>query len=113
MSARHLIRILSVAVATTSAVVSQPLNSPVAHADPCPDVEVVFARGTGQDAGVGEVGQAFVDSLGAQINGLGRQGPGRQIHDAGALGEATEHQPGAGAAPHHVVDVSDHIVGTG
>ncbi len=47
------------------------------------------------------------------IDGLGRQGPGRQIHDAGALGEAAEHQPGAGAAPHHVVDVSDHIVGTG
>ncbi len=69
MSARHLIRILIVAVATTSAVVSQPLNSPVGHADPCPDVEVVFARGTGQDAGVGEVGQAFVDSLGSQING--------------------------------------------
>lgn len=69
MSARHLTRIVSVAVATTSAVVSQPVNSPVGHADPCPDVEVVFARGTGQDAGVGEVGQAFVDSLEAQVNG--------------------------------------------
>lgn len=66
---RHLIRILGVAVATTSAVLSEPIDSPVGHADPCPDVEVAFARGTGQDAGVGEVGQAFIDSLGSQING--------------------------------------------
>ena len=69
MSARHLIRILSVAIATTSAVLTEPINSPVGRADPCPDVEVVFARGTGQDGGVGEVGQAFVDSLESQING--------------------------------------------
>lgn len=69
MSARHLISILCVAIATTAAVVSEPINSPVGHADPCPDVEVVFARGTGQDAGVGHVGQGFVDSLGSQING--------------------------------------------
>lgn len=29
----------------------------------CPDVQVVFARGTGEPAGVGRVGQAFVDAL--------------------------------------------------
>lgn len=29
----------------------------------CPDVQVVFARGTGEPAGVGRVGQAFVDTL--------------------------------------------------
>jgi cutinase len=34
-----------------------------ASADPCPDVQVVFARGTGEPAGVGPTGQAFVDSL--------------------------------------------------
>lgn len=65
MSARRIIHILSAAAATASGT----LDSAAAHADPCPDVEVVFARGTGQDAGVGEVGQAFVDSLGSQING--------------------------------------------
>ena len=32
-------------------------------ADPCPDVEVVFARGTGEPPGVGRVGQAFIDAL--------------------------------------------------
>jgi cutinase len=32
-------------------------------ADACPDVEVVFARGTAEPAGVGSVGQGFVDAL--------------------------------------------------
>jgi cutinase len=39
-----------------------------ATADACPDVQVVFARGTGEDPGVGTVGQAFVDSLRAQTS---------------------------------------------
>jgi cutinase len=39
------------------------VNVPVASADPCPDVEVVFARGTFEAPGVGGVGQAFVDAL--------------------------------------------------
>ena len=38
------------------------IQTPVA-ADPCPDIEVVFARGTTEPPGVGGVGQAFVDSL--------------------------------------------------
>jgi len=40
---------------------------PAASAQPCPDVEVVFARGTGEPPGVGGVGQAFVDTLRAQV----------------------------------------------
>ncbi|WP_299562993.1 cutinase family protein [uncultured Mycolicibacterium sp.] len=36
---------------------------PVAAAQPCPDVEVVFARGTTEPPGVGGTGQAFVDAL--------------------------------------------------
>jgi cutinase-like protein len=39
------------------------IEPPSAAADPCPDVEVVFARGTTEPPGVGGVGQAFVDSL--------------------------------------------------
>lgn len=38
-----------------------------ASADPCPDVEVVYARGTSEPVGVGQVGQAFVDTLRAQV----------------------------------------------
>ena len=45
-------------------------NIPSAHADPCPAVEVAFARGTGQPPGVGNVGQAFIDSLKGQAHGL-------------------------------------------
>jgi len=36
---------------------------PLASAQPCPAVEVVFARGTGEPPGVGSTGQAFVDAL--------------------------------------------------
>lgn len=40
-----------------------PAAVPSAAADDCPDVEVIFARGTSEPTGVGRVGQAFVDSL--------------------------------------------------
>jgi hypothetical protein len=52
---------LCAAVAITCALLGAPV--PVASADPCPDVEVVFARGTGEPPGVGGIGQAFVDSV--------------------------------------------------
>lgn len=42
---------------------------PAASAEPCPDVEVVFARGTAEPPGVGGVGQAFVDALGSRVGG--------------------------------------------
>lgn len=40
-----------------------------ASAEPCPDIAVAFARGTGEPPGVGFVGQAFVDALRAQAGG--------------------------------------------
>ncbi|WP_135452385.1 cutinase family protein [Mycobacterium sp. DL99] len=39
---------------------------PTASAQPCPDVEVVFARGTYEPPGVGGPGQTFVDALRAR-----------------------------------------------
>jgi cutinase len=42
------------------------IPAPTAFADPCPDVEVVFARGTGEPPGVGGIGQAFVDAVRAK-----------------------------------------------
>jgi cutinase len=59
-------RLLSAAVAG-AALVSPVIAAPLASADPCPDVQVVFARGTFEPAGVGAVGQSFVDSLRAQL----------------------------------------------
>lgn len=43
------------------------IHLPTAAADPCPDVEIVFARGTTEPPGVGGVGQAFVDALRSQL----------------------------------------------
>jgi Cutinase len=40
---------------------------PIASAEPCPDVEVVFARGTTEPPGVGGIGQNFVDSLRSHV----------------------------------------------
>lgn len=48
---------------------SAPFVTPVAAADPCSDIAVVFARGTHQGPGVGDVGQAFIDSLTSQVGG--------------------------------------------
>jgi cutinase len=46
-----------------------PLSAPApsASAQPCPDVEVVFARGTTEDPGLGPTGQAFVDALRTRV----------------------------------------------
>lgn len=41
--------------------------APAASAEPCPDVEVVFARGTNEPPGVGRIGQNFVDTLRSHV----------------------------------------------
>ncbi len=69
MSAPSLARIVGVAVVTTWALLSAPIDSSAASADPCSDIAVVFARGTHEPPGVGLVGQAFVDSLSSQVGG--------------------------------------------
>src|SRR6201991_1396645 len=40
-----------------------------AQAAPCPAVQVVFARGTGEPDGTGRVGEAFVDALRPLVRG--------------------------------------------
>lgn len=69
MSARTLARLVGISVVMTWALLSAPLGSPTAAADPCSDVSVVFARGTHQEPGLGNIGQAFVDSLTSQLGG--------------------------------------------
>ena len=59
----------AVAVATTMSAVAAVVPAGSAMADDCPDVEVVFARGTGEAPGVGRVGQAFIDALIPQLGG--------------------------------------------
>jgi cutinase len=68
LSKRQIAVLLGVWVVAVSGVLS-PVDLPSASADPCPDVEVVFARGTSEAPGVGGVGQAFVDALQSQVGG--------------------------------------------
>jgi cutinase len=51
------------ALVTAAVLLVSPPAAPVASADDCPDVEVIFARGTNEPPGLGRVGDAFVDSL--------------------------------------------------
>jgi cutinase len=77
---RALGRLSSLVSVTATLACGALLMSPaVAHADQpaitgepaayCPDVQVVFARGTGEAPGAGRVGEAFVDSLRAMLTG--------------------------------------------
>ena len=68
-SAGRVNRILGAVVATAGALSIALIDLPVAGAAPCPDVEIVFARGTTEPPGVGGIGQAFVDSLRSQLGG--------------------------------------------
>ena len=58
---------LLAALAVGAAVLGAPA-APGLAAD-CPDVELVFARGTGEPAGIGRVGQALADTLAPQLGG--------------------------------------------
>ena len=69
LKTRRIAGFLGVALATTWALIAVTVAIPLAAAEPCPDVEVVFARGTGEPPGIGVTGQAFVDSLRAQTGG--------------------------------------------
>lgn len=64
MSARLAAIASTLVCATTTVAVAPP-----AAADPCPDIEVVFARGTNDAPGLGNPGQAFADALRSQVGG--------------------------------------------
>jgi cutinase len=73
---RHISRWASTGAAALSAATvllatpGVPGALPKASADNCPDAEVIFARGTNEPAGLGRVGDAFVDSLRQQTGGM-------------------------------------------
>lgn len=58
---------LALAAAAAGAAMLFAPAVPAAPAVPCPDTELVFARGTGEEPGVGPTGQAFVNALSARI----------------------------------------------
>jgi cutinase len=65
MSVSQIGRVLFAALVILGGLFGAPM--PVSSAQPCPDVEAVFARGTGEPPGVGGIGEAFVDELRAAI----------------------------------------------
>lgn len=65
---RHRLIVSAAVVASALSLVAiGPL--PTATAQGCPDIEVVFARGTNEDVGLGVVGGAFVDALRSRVGG--------------------------------------------
>jgi cutinase len=64
---RGIFGLLAAAVVGAGATVLLPWGQPIASAVACPDIEVVFARGTTEPAGPGFVGQDFTDLLRAQV----------------------------------------------
>jgi hypothetical protein len=64
MASGRIVRALGAVLVVACAVLTAPAQR--ASADPCPNVEVVFARGTGEPPGVGGIGQAFVVALRAK-----------------------------------------------
>jgi hypothetical protein len=72
MIARQVTRLTGAAAAAawTLGISALPTATlPSASAQPCPDTQVVFARGTGEEPGVGPTGQAFVDALRGRLGG--------------------------------------------
>ena len=68
LSTRRIVHLMSVAAMSLSAALLN-MPAPFASAEPCPDVELIFARGSGEPPGVGGVGQAFLDQLRSQDGG--------------------------------------------
>jgi cutinase len=72
MTGVTLLRMSARLAAITSALVcgaTTVVVAPSAAADPCPDINVVFARGTNDTPGMGRVGDAFSDALRTGVGG--------------------------------------------
>ena len=67
MSMTTITRILGVLGLTATILPIGLATAGPAAAAPCPDVEIMFARGTTEPPGVGGIGQAFVDSLRSRL----------------------------------------------
>lgn len=73
---RRLVIATTTAFVTASAALVLPVVAPTAvsglgtaSAEDCPDIQVVFARGTTEAPGLGRVGGSFVDALRSKVGG--------------------------------------------
>jgi cutinase len=60
---------VSIGAAAVATWTLQGAAIPSAQAAPCPDAEVIFARGTTEAPGVGPTGEAFIDALRSRVAG--------------------------------------------
>jgi cutinase len=69
MTAQGVLRATAATLVAAAAVITPSVAfAPVASAD-CPDIEVVFARGTDDTPGLGAVGGSFVNALKSKVGG--------------------------------------------
>jgi cutinase len=104
LAGHRVARALAIGVVMMCAFVSAPAWK--ASAQPCSDVEVVFARGTAEPPGVGGIGQAFVDALRSKV--------GAKSYDVypinyEASGDFTDGIPFALSVIDGIRDASNHI----
>lgn len=59
---------LVAAVTAAAAVLLPSAALPVAAAEPCPEVEVIFARGRVEPPGTGRIGEAFINAMRARTD---------------------------------------------
>ena len=64
------------AMLTAGAMLGVAIGIPSAAAQPCPDIDVTFARGLGDAPGPGPLGDAFIDSLRSKVGGRSVGGMG-------------------------------------
>lgn len=69
MNSRDIVHSATALLVLAGTLSAASTGAPSATAVPCPDTEVVFARGSGQPTGLGDVGTAFVDALTEQLPG--------------------------------------------
>lgn len=66
---RRLGALVAALIAVPAAPIVAPLATATAGADGCPDIEVVFARGTTEPPGLGRVGTDFINDLRTRVGG--------------------------------------------
>lgn len=101
--------LLTVLAATAAPAIALCAPVPAAGADPCPDVELVFIRGTGEPPGAGRVGDALAEALRPLLGG-------RSLGVYGANYPASLNflstQNGANDAGGHIAYMADACPGT-
>jgi cutinase len=97
-------------LAATAAAFTLPLaGAPAAMAEPCSDVELVFARGTHEGPGIGRVGQALADNLQGQLGG---RSLGVYPVNYPASYDFLTTADGAADATNHIATLADQCPGT-